>query len=78
MSDNNCKSVIIAKGDVYPILRIGELKLKTDTGYYLTLSKEQVNSFVYYVGNRAELRGGMPFHLGEHLYVFGDVNINIS
>ena len=72
MSENNCKSVIIAKGDVYQILGIGELKLKTDIGYYLTLSKEKVNSFVYYVENRAEFRGGMPFHLGEHLYVFGE------
>ena len=78
MSDNNCKSVIIAKGDVYQILGMGELNLKTDTGNYLTLSKEQVNSFVYHVENRAELRGGMPFHVGEHLFVFGDANINTS
>ena len=74
MTDNNCKSVILAKGDVYQILGMGELNLKTESGHYLTLNKEQVNSFAYYVENQAVLRRGTPFHLGEHLYVLGDAN----
>ena len=74
MTDNNCKSVILAKGNVYQILGMGELNLKTESGHYLTLNKEQVNSFAYYVENQAVLRRGTPFHLGEHLYVLGDAN----
>ena len=74
MTDNNCKSVIPAKGNVYQILGMGELNLKTESGHYLTLNKEQVNSFAYYVENQAVLRRGSPFHLGEHLYVLGDAN----